>query len=89
MAKTLWNILIKKDTLWVKWVNEFFLRGCPIWDWMPKRDSPPVFKNLVRLHDEMVKKVGSKQGVLAVLEPWRRDGSKQVGSKQAESHVRC
>lgn len=56
---------------------------------MPKRDSPPVFKNLVRLHDEMVKKVGSKQGLLAVLEPWRRDGSKQVGSKQAESHVRC
>lgn len=43
LVKTLWNIHTKKDTLWVKWVNEFFLRGRPIWDWIPSRDAPTFF----------------------------------------------
>lgn len=37
LEKTLWNIHTKQDTLWVKWVNEFFLRDCPIWEWVPKK----------------------------------------------------
>lgn len=43
LVKILWNIHMKKDTLWVKWVNEYFLRDTSIWDWMPKVDSPPIF----------------------------------------------
>lgn len=44
LAQNLWNIHLKKDTLWVKWVNEFFLRGCPIWDWVPNQDAPRFLK---------------------------------------------
>lgn len=49
LAKTLWNIHLKKDTLWIKWVNELFLHGNSIWEWVPKADSPPIFKNLAEL----------------------------------------
>lgn len=70
LAKTLWNIHTKKDTLWVKWVNEYFLRNIPIWEWEPKKDSPPIFKNLVRIRNEMIVKAGSAQAAITRLEPW-------------------
>lgn len=78
LAKNLWNIHCKKDTLWVKWVNEFFLRGSSIWVWIPKPDSPPIFKNLVQIKDEMVARVGSVQAVVEMLEPWCTSGGLQV-----------
>lgn len=74
LAKTLWNIHTKKDTLWVKWVNEFFLRGCPIWDWTPARDSPPIFKNLVRIRDELIDKAGTTNAALTTLAEWCKNG---------------
>lgn len=70
LAKTLWNIHSKKDTLWVRWVNEFFLRGSSIWVWVPKKDSPPIFKNLIRIRDEMIQKAGSVQTASNLLESW-------------------
>lgn len=69
LVKTLWNIHHKKDTLWVKWVNEFFLRGCS-WEWVPKKDSASIFKNLVRIRDEMVLKKGTVQATVSLLETW-------------------
>lgn len=70
LAKTLWNIHTKKDTLGVKWVNEFFLRGWSIWEWVPKKDSPRIFKKLVRIRDEMIAKSVTVQAAIAMLEPW-------------------
>lgn len=78
LAKTLWNIHSKKDTLWVRWVNEFFLRGSSIWVWVPKKDSPPIFKNLVRIRDEMIQKAGSVQTASNLLESWSGTKGLQV-----------
>ncbi|KAK4422080.1 hypothetical protein Salat_2159000 [Sesamum alatum] len=32
LARVLWNIHRKAETLWVKWVNEVYLRGASVWD---------------------------------------------------------
>lgn len=68
LAKNLWNIHTRKDALWVKWVNEFFLRGCPTREWSPNQDVPPIFKNLIRIRYEMIDKAGSIHGAIAILE---------------------
>ncbi|GKC93257.1 hypothetical protein Tco_1158699 [Tanacetum coccineum] len=31
MVKHIWNIASKKDTLWVKWINEHMLKGRSVW----------------------------------------------------------
>lgn len=80
LAKTLWNIHLKKDMLWVKWVNEFFLRGCSIWEWVPKSDSPPIFKNLIRIRDEMVLKEGTVHATILQLEKWNQPRGLHVSS---------
>lgn len=61
---------MKKDTLWVKWVNEFFVRGGPIWKWSPPRDATTIFKSLACVRDEMITKKGSATAAIVVLEPW-------------------
>lgn len=78
LAKTLWNIHMKKDPLWVKWANELFLRGISVWVWQPKTDSPQIFKNLVRIREEMILKAGSIHGAIQILEPWSVLGNLQV-----------
>lgn len=39
LPKKLWDKHTQKETLWV---NEFFLRGCPIMEWTPHQDAPPL-----------------------------------------------
>ncbi|KAK4390174.1 hypothetical protein Sango_2080700 [Sesamum angolense] len=48
LARVLWNIHHKADTLWAKWVNEVCLRGASLWDWKPKKGDSPSFNDLPR-----------------------------------------
>ncbi|VFQ69372.1 unnamed protein product [Cuscuta campestris] len=36
MAKNLWNIALRKETLWVQWVHSVYLHDRDIWTWIPK-----------------------------------------------------
>ncbi|KAL0289337.1 UNVERIFIED_CONTAM: hypothetical protein Sangu_2619800 [Sesamum angustifolium] len=37
LARVLWNIHRKADTLWVQWVDAVYLKGGSVWDWQPKK----------------------------------------------------
>ncbi|XP_060190753.1 uncharacterized protein LOC132620044 [Lycium barbarum] len=39
ICKMLWNLCKKKDKLWVKWVHAYYLKGQPIWNFLPKQGS--------------------------------------------------
>ncbi|XP_012853654.1 PREDICTED: uncharacterized protein LOC105973179 [Erythranthe guttata] len=32
LGKDLWDIHLKKDSLWIQWVNEFYLKGTAVWE---------------------------------------------------------
>lgn len=38
LAKYLWNIAKKSDTLWVQWVNHIYLKDAKWWQYQPPQD---------------------------------------------------
>lgn len=70
---------LKKDTLLIRWVNEFYLADTPIWEWEAKDTTAPFFKNLVRIRDEMLAKAGSKDLLLQRLQSFASSGHLSVG----------
>lgn len=46
LAKTIWNIQRKADSLWVKWVHGEILKEGDFWSWSPHPKDSALFKNL-------------------------------------------
>ena len=49
MAKHLWNILINKDTVWVKWVKIHKIKGKNLWDLEVNFGQSWAWKQLMKL----------------------------------------
>ncbi|VFQ69341.1 unnamed protein product [Cuscuta campestris] len=58
MAKTLWNIASRKETLWVQWVHAVYLQDRDIWTWTPKKEDSHFFKKLAEIRDILLFKIG-------------------------------
>ncbi|VFQ75989.1 unnamed protein product [Cuscuta campestris] len=48
LMKLLWDIANKKDTLWVKWIHNKYLKGSSVWDYTTKPDDCYYWKKLVQ-----------------------------------------
>ncbi|KAI5653650.1 hypothetical protein M9H77_30837 [Catharanthus roseus] len=42
LPKALWNVHNKKDTLWCRWIQYYYIKDNTIWEIMPKKDFPPL-----------------------------------------------
>lgn len=62
LCKLLWNIHIKKDSLWIKWVHHFYFRD--IWSYTTKRDDSPLLKTLIQIRKELHANGETKEMVL-------------------------
>uniref|UniRef100_A0A803NWR8 Reverse transcriptase zinc-binding domain-containing protein n=1 Tax=Cannabis sativa TaxID=3483 RepID=A0A803NWR8_CANSA len=51
MAKFLWALANKQDSLWVKWINSIYLKGRDIWSFPKTQDTSWYFKKLLKLRD--------------------------------------
>ncbi|KAK6132726.1 hypothetical protein DH2020_033531 [Rehmannia glutinosa] len=87
LAKTLWNIHAKKDTLWHKWIQHVYLRNRPLRDWNVQRDDSPLLKNLHRIKEKMLQHFGSWDRVASQLNSWR-DRHKIKGRNQTYEFFR-
>ncbi|XP_042003862.1 uncharacterized protein LOC121752840 [Salvia splendens] len=54
LARMLWNIHLKKGSLWIKWVHSYFLQHKTIWEWTAKKRNSPLFKRVLEIRDEML-----------------------------------
>lgn len=52
LLKNLWSLILKKDSLWVRWVHGFYLRGVSFWDTDSKPHFSWVFKNILKLRQD-------------------------------------
>ncbi|XP_022889220.1 uncharacterized protein LOC111404680 [Olea europaea var. sylvestris] len=61
LAKTLWNINHKKDTLWIRWVHQVYLKGACIWEVHHRKDHSPLFKKLLEIRNILLHKLAVAQ----------------------------
>ncbi|CAH9101719.1 unnamed protein product [Cuscuta europaea] len=54
LAKTLWNIHIKKDNLWVRWIHGVYLNGKGVWEFTPHKRDSQLIKKIARIRDQIL-----------------------------------
>ena len=78
LAKVLWNIHRKKDSLWVRWVHQRFLASSSIWELRAKRDDSPLIKKILGLRDTLCAAQGSPANAIQLLSRWTRGESLNI-----------
>ncbi|GJU02352.1 RNA-directed DNA polymerase, eukaryota, reverse transcriptase zinc-binding domain protein [Tanacetum coccineum] len=78
LVKQLWNVISKKNTLWVKWVNSENLKGKSIWEVNAKANSSVGWKEILKLRDKIRKhviwKIRDGNSINAWYDNWNTGG---------------
>lgn len=53
VCKQIWNISSMKDSLWVKWINNVYLKGEDFWSHSTKPDSAWHYRKLNKLEQKI------------------------------------
>ncbi|KAK4397985.1 hypothetical protein Sango_1274000 [Sesamum angolense] len=83
LARVLWSIHCKADTLWAKWVNEVYLRGASLWEWQPKKGDSPLLRRLAEIRDRIITDFGSTDAAIQHMAEWT-DSKGLITSKAYE-----
>ncbi|XP_058721841.1 uncharacterized protein LOC131593425 [Vicia villosa] len=51
ILKLLWNLHMKSDKLWIRWIEAYYLKGVSIMQWEPKIYSSWMIKSIVKNRD--------------------------------------
>jgi hypothetical protein len=70
-AKYLWNIHLKADCLWIRWVCHYDIAHASIWSLDAKKTDSPLFKSIFYLRNRML----SLCGGVAQLQQLLSDGT--------------
>ncbi|GAB2297981.1 hypothetical protein Dimus_038503 [Dionaea muscipula] len=72
----IWNIHMDKQSLWIKWVHQFYLRGSSIWNWQPGKEASTFMKHMIRTRDHLMSIMGSFDQLYAYISrPQRKQQS--------------
>ncbi|XP_073061666.1 uncharacterized protein [Primulina eburnea] len=74
IAKTLWKIQMRKESLWIRWVNHFYSKVGGVWSWGWHKDESPLIKQLIAIRDEIVLRMGSVDAASTTLQSWFSSG---------------
>ncbi|KAK6121511.1 hypothetical protein DH2020_044741 [Rehmannia glutinosa] len=48
LAKVLWNIHEKRDSLWIRWVDQVYIKGTSVWDWSLQNGTLPYSNGFLK-----------------------------------------
>lgn len=82
LAKQLWNIHLKKDSLWIKWVDHYYLLNNSIWFSNLRKTSYPLRKSIYALKNQLVEQCGGILDATSTLLRWQNG----LGSFIASTH---
>ncbi|XP_058783735.1 uncharacterized protein LOC131658460 [Vicia villosa] len=55
MIKLLWNVQAKKDKLWVKWLNAYYIKGLDVQEWQIPHDCSWIIKEIMKSRALIIK----------------------------------
>ena len=70
LAKALWNLQSKNDTLWVKWINHVSMKNTSFWDYTPSKQDSQMVRQLSVIRDKIIAAEGSRQAALDIINQW-------------------
>lgn len=53
LSRILWNLHLKTDSLWIKWVHHIYLRNDSVWVWNPHTRDSPLLKRIAGIRDHL------------------------------------
>ncbi|GFS42551.1 hypothetical protein Acr_00g0080480 [Actinidia rufa] len=86
LLKTMWDIQRKKDSLWVQWIHQIYMKNRSFWDYLPKHEDSPLIKQVIALREEMVAAEHSVDGAIQRMNQWTENG--QLHSRLAYDYFR-
>jgi hypothetical protein len=70
LAKHIWNIHLKADTIWIQWVHHYYIYSLSFWDTDAHPSSSPLWKSIINFRDKLVEMGGGQSHVLSLMENW-------------------
>ncbi|GAB2266969.1 hypothetical protein Dimus_037926 [Dionaea muscipula] len=67
LFSNIWNIHVERQSLWIKWVHHYYLRGSSIWTWQPKKEDSVFMKHMIHTRDRLLLHAGSLDQLLAII----------------------
>ncbi|GFZ16285.1 hypothetical protein Acr_25g0006940 [Actinidia rufa] len=74
LSRTLWDIQAKKETLWVQWVHQRYMKGCCFGEYMTKHEDSPLIKQVISLRDGIIQAETSVERTITRVNQWASDG---------------
>jgi hypothetical protein len=85
LVKQLWNIHLKADSIWIRWVHHFYLQNMNIWTVPLQQTSSPLWKSFIKLRDRLLDDCGGQPAVISLLQSWN---TAQLFSANAYEYLR-
>lgn len=70
LGKQLWNIHLKSDSVWIRWIHHFYLSSGTIWSVHAQRTSSPLWKAIISVRDLLLQRCGDSVSSITMMSSW-------------------
>jgi hypothetical protein len=70
LGKQLWNIHVKMDSVWIRWIHHFYLNSGTIWSVHAYHSSSPLWKVIISIRDLLLQLCGDSESSITLLSSW-------------------
>lgn len=74
LAKYIWDIHSRRDSLWIRWIDHVYLAQRSFWVVQPKKEMSALFRRLLVIRDGLITRTGSIDGAIDWLQGCTTDG---------------
>ncbi|GAA0161063.1 reverse transcriptase [Lithospermum erythrorhizon] len=67
LTRAIWHFLRQSDTIWVQFVNTYYLKGISFWDYSPRNRDSFLFKRLCSIRNQLFSHFGGVEGTIEGL----------------------